>query len=69
MALPSIRKKKKMSKNPTESKQTALDSNIDEALLLLIDLGQVPMAWDEESDDFVFYVNEEHTGQTIVDVE
>ena len=41
------------------SKQTALDDNIDTALLLLIDLGQVPMAWDEESEDFRFYMTDE----------
>ena len=41
------------------SKQTALDDNIDTALLLLIDLGQVPMAWDEEREDFLFYMTDE----------
>jgi len=51
------------------SKQTALDSNIDEALLLLIDLGQVPMAWDEESDDFVFYVNDGLACMLLVDID
>ena len=41
------------------SKQTALDDNIDTALLLLIDLGQVPMAWDAEREDFLFYMTDE----------
>jgi len=51
------------------SKQTALDDNIDTALLLLIDLGQVPMAWDAESEDFLFYINDGLACMLLVDLD
>jgi len=51
------------------SKQTALDDNIDTALLLLIDLGQVPMAWDAEREDFLFYINDGLACMLLVDLD
>lgn len=43
-----------MNDNPTPE-------DINEALQTLLSLGLVEMAWDEDENDFVFWMNEEQT--------